>query len=98
MRVVIAPQSLKGSLSAAEAGQAIAAGVRAVYPEAAMDVMPVADGGKVFLRPRPTAARIGDDSRIVRMTLSFSKSVVMHEACFLLFLHRYNRDRAILLT
>src|SRR5258708_39485985 len=31
------------------------------------------------------------------MTLSFSKSVVMHEACLLLFLHRYNRDRAILL-
>ena len=37
-------------------------------------------------------------ARFVRMTLSFSKSVVMHEACFLLFLHRYNRDRAILLT
>ena len=33
----------------------------------------------------------------VRMTLSFSKSVVMHEACLLLFLHRYNRERAILL-
>ena len=36
-------------------------------------------------------------ARFVRMTLSFSKSVVMHEACLLLFLHRYNRDRAILL-
>ena len=33
----------------------------------------------------------------VRMTFSFSKSVVMHEACLLLFLHRYNRERAILL-
>ncbi len=29
-------------------------------------------------------------ARFVRMTLSFSKSVVMHEACLLLFLHRYN--------
>ncbi len=37
-------------------------------------------------------------ARFVRMTLSFSKSVVMHEACLLLFLHRYNLDRAILLT
>jgi len=37
-------------------------------------------------------------ARFVRMTLSFSKSEVMHEACLLLFLHRYNRDRAILLT
>jgi len=36
-------------------------------------------------------------ARFVRMTLSFSKSVVMHEACLLLFLHRYNLDQAILL-
>jgi insertion element IS1 protein InsB len=35
--------------------------------------------------------------RFVRMTLSFSKSVVMHEACLLLFLHRYNADQSILL-
>jgi IS1 family transposase len=33
-------------------------------------------------------------SRFVRRTLSFSKSEVMHEACLLLFIHRYNRDRA----
>jgi insertion element IS1 protein InsB len=37
-------------------------------------------------------------ARFVRMTLSFSKSELMHEACLLLFLHRYNADRAILLT
>ena len=37
-------------------------------------------------------------ARFVRMTLSFSKSEIMHEACLLLFLHRYNRDRVILLT
>ena len=36
-------------------------------------------------------------ARFVRMTLSFSKSVIMHEECLLLFLHRYNRERAILL-
>jgi insertion element IS1 protein InsB len=36
-------------------------------------------------------------ARFVRMTLSFSKSLVMHEACLLLFLYRYNLDRAILL-
>ncbi len=36
-------------------------------------------------------------ARFVRMTFSFSKSVIMHEACLLLFLHRYNRERAILL-
>ena len=36
-------------------------------------------------------------ARFVRMTLSLSKSVVMHEGCLLLFLHRYNCDWAILL-
>jgi insertion element IS1 protein InsB len=35
-------------------------------------------------------------ARFVRMTLSFSKSATMHETCLLLFLHRYNRERAIL--
>src|SRR2546421_8074046 len=45
MRIVIAPQSLKGSLSAAEAGLAIAKGARAVYPEAEIAIVPVADGG-----------------------------------------------------
>ena len=32
----------------------------------------------------------------VRMSLSFSKSETMHEACLLLFLHRHNVDQAIL--
>ena len=32
--------------------------------------------------------------RLVRQTLSFSKSVVMHEACLCLFLYRYNLERA----
>lgn len=46
MRVVIAPQSLKGSLTAAEIGQAIARGVRTVYVQAEVEVIPVADGGE----------------------------------------------------
>jgi len=46
MRVLIAPQSLKGSLTAAEAGSAIAQGVRAIFPKAEIDVVPVADGGE----------------------------------------------------
>ena len=35
------------------------------------------------------------NSRFVRDTLSFSKTVVMHIACLVLFLHRYNQERAI---
>jgi glycerate 2-kinase len=46
MRIVIAPQSLKGSLTAAETGQAIAQGVRRVYPETDIEIVPIADGGE----------------------------------------------------
>jgi glycerate kinase len=46
MRIVIAPQSLKGSLTAAEAGLAIAQGVRSVYPHAEITIVPIADGGE----------------------------------------------------
>ena len=33
-------------------------------------------------------------ARVVRQTLSFSKSVIMHEVCLHLFFHRYNLARA----
>jgi hypothetical protein len=36
-------------------------------------------------------------ARFVRKTLSFSKSALRHTACLTLFLHRYNRERAIML-
>ena len=36
-------------------------------------------------------------ARFVRKTLSFSQSLLLHEACLNLFLHRYNRERAIIL-
>ena len=46
MKVVIAMDSFKGSLSSAAAGSAAAAGVRLVFPEAETKVVPVADGGE----------------------------------------------------
>ena len=46
MRIVVAPQSLKGSLTAAEAGQAIVRGIKAIYPQAETAIVPVADGGE----------------------------------------------------
>jgi glycerate kinase len=45
MKIVIAPQSFKGSISALEAAQAIERGVRAAAPEAETVLVPVADGG-----------------------------------------------------
>lgn len=46
MKIVVAPQSLKGSLDAAAVGEAIAAGIRRVLPDAEILVVPVADGGE----------------------------------------------------
>lgn len=46
MKLVIAPDSFKESLSARRAAQAIAAGWRAVYPQAQIHLCPMADGGE----------------------------------------------------
>lgn len=46
MRIVIAPDSFKESMSAAAAAAAIARGVRAVVPEAECVLVPMADGGE----------------------------------------------------
>ncbi|MEO7720155.1 MAG: glycerate kinase [Capsulimonas sp.] len=46
MKVVIAPDSFKGSLSAREAAQAMAAGVRRAWPQAQIVLLPLADGGE----------------------------------------------------
>ena len=46
MKVTIAIDSLKGSLSSLEAGHAIEAGIKNVYPDAEVYVRPLADGGE----------------------------------------------------
>jgi glycerate kinase len=46
MKVVVAPNSFKGSLSAAQAAAAIARGVREALPDAEVIEIPVADGGE----------------------------------------------------
>lgn len=46
MRILIAPDKFKGSLTAAEAASAIAEGVLRVYPDAVATQFPIADGGE----------------------------------------------------
>ena len=46
MRIVIAPDSYKGSLTAAEVCDAITRGIRRVLPDARIDAVPLADGGE----------------------------------------------------
>jgi glycerate kinase len=45
-RIVIAPDSFKGSVSAAQAAAAIAAGLRRVWSDADLRLVPLADGGE----------------------------------------------------
>lgn len=46
MRVIVAPDSFKGSASAAEVADAMGRGVLRVFPEARVHKIPVADGGE----------------------------------------------------
>jgi glycerate kinase len=46
MKILIAPDKFKGSLSAREVAEIIANGLRDVLPDATIDIVPVADGGE----------------------------------------------------
>ena len=46
MKILLAPDSFKGSLSAAQAAAAMAAGVRRARPDAEIVLLPLADGGE----------------------------------------------------
>ena len=46
MKIIIAPDSFKGSLTALEAAEAMADGARAIYPAAELVLLPLADGGE----------------------------------------------------
>ncbi|MFD2369549.1 glycerate kinase [Brevibacillus sp. GCM10020057] len=50
MKIVIAPDSFKGCLTARQAGEAIAAGVRKALPESEIVIKPMADGGEGTLQ------------------------------------------------
>ena len=46
MKIVVAPDSFKGSVSALEAARAIEQGIRRVFPDAIIEKVPMADGGE----------------------------------------------------
>jgi len=50
MNILIAPQAFKGSLDAPHVAQAIARGVRQIFAEADITLLPVADGGEGTVR------------------------------------------------
>ena len=55
MRIVVAPDSYKGSLSAIEVSNAIAKGILKAFPEAEVIKVPIADGGEGTVEALVTA-------------------------------------------
>jgi glycerate 2-kinase len=66
MRVLIAPQEFKGSLSADEAAAAIAKGIRLAKPDWQCDVLPMSDGGPGLLDAMGHAVRADSHAAVVR--------------------------------
>ncbi len=66
MRVLVAPDKFRGTLSAANAADAIAAGVRRAIPDAVVDAVPMADGGEGTLDA--LVAALGGETREVTVS------------------------------
>ncbi len=86
VRIVIAPDSFKGSLTADRVATAIAAGIARVLPEAELLLRPVADGGEgtvaAALRAgyRPRTVRVsGPDGRPVEATIAVGPGTAVVE-------------------
>lgn len=65
MKIVIAPDSFKESLSAMEAALAIERGFKAVFPNAAYHIMPMADGGEGTVQSLVDATDGSIEERVV---------------------------------
>jgi glycerate kinase len=56
LKVVIAPGAFKGSLAVTEVGASLAEGVRRVWPDANIEVLPLSDGGDGWVESMVSAA------------------------------------------
>jgi len=66
MRIVVAPDSFKGSLSALAVADAMERGIRAVFPAAGVSKVPIADGGEGTVEALVAATRGRVETRRVR--------------------------------
>jgi glycerate kinase len=73
VRIVVAPQEYKGTLTAEEAASAMAEGVRQALPDVEVDELPLADGGPWTVRAIVRAA--GGELRTTRVRGPMAASV-----------------------
>jgi glycerate kinase len=66
MRVVVAPDSYKGSITALGVAEAIERGVKSVFPDAAVEKVPIADGGEGTVDALVVATKGRIEERTVR--------------------------------
>ncbi|MCG2795470.1 MAG: glycerate kinase, partial [Actinomycetia bacterium] len=66
MRVLVAPDKFKGSLTAREAARAMAEGVRLAVPVARVVTCPVADGGEGTVDAVVAATGVRERRKVVR--------------------------------
>ena len=57
MKIVIAPDSFKGSLTAKQVAEAIRTGVARIFPKADYELVPMADGGEGTVQSLVDATR-----------------------------------------
>lgn len=76
MKIVIAPDSFKESLSAAEVAAAIAAGLGEVWPQAELLCRPMADGGEGTVEA--VIAAVGGERRETRVRGPLGEPVAAH--------------------
>lgn len=74
MKIIVAIDSFKGSLSSSEAGEAVAEGIRDVLPAADVMSLPLADGGEGTVEALVTAT--GGRLRSVQVTGPLGQSVI----------------------
>ncbi|HEX8769509.1 MAG TPA: glycerate kinase, partial [Acidimicrobiales bacterium] len=55
IKVVIAPSAFKGSLSAPDVAESLGEGVRRVWPEAHVELLPLSDGGEEWVQSMVSA-------------------------------------------
>lgn len=69
MRILIAPDKFKGSLSAKQAAEAIARGVSQIFPNATLTLLPLADGGEGLLDAFQETGHFSPENTVVHDAL-----------------------------
>ncbi|MDD6743730.1 MAG: glycerate kinase [Roseburia porci] len=80
MRVTIAIDSFKGSLSSIEAGQSASEGILRVFPDASVQVCPIADGGEGTVLALTSG--MGGELHDITVTGPLSEPVLCHYGIF----------------